>query len=171
MRLLELGQFVRKIYLRKRFGHLTPLRILRVEIKSTFAECDWLARSRCAWDADRLASERGHDASLRTLEDALAIREFLFCEFPEVQSATLRVYRRNSDDQLEMVIGGTVHRNDRAGRRIRSAAMKGKLYGLHFRMTEGGLEALQAEDWLGATTADFLRKLETLPNGGSLNGT
>ena len=167
--LLELGDFVRKLYLHRRFGQLSPLSILRIEIKGTLAECDWLGRSRCTWDADRSPMERDHNASLWMLEDALAVRKLLFCVLPEVECAILRVYRRGSDDQLELVIGGTVRRGEQAGKRIRSLAMKGKLCGLQFRMRNGGLEALQTEDWDHGSALEFSGDTEVLTNGGSVH--
>jgi hypothetical protein len=115
--------------------------------------------------------EREHNASLQMLGDALAIRELLFCALPDVGSAILRVYRRSSGDQLELVIAGTVRRGEQARKGIRSLAMKGKLCGLQFRMSEVGLEALQAEDWQGKSAPEFLGTTEISTNGGSLNGT
>ena len=147
---------MKKIYLHKRFGQLSPLSILRVEIKGVLAECDWLTRSKCTWDTDQPLIEREHNASMRTLEDALAIRKFIFSALPQIKSAILRVYRRSSDDQLELIIRGTVTKGEQASRTIRSIAMKGKLCGLQFRMSEGGLEALLAEDWRGRSAREFL---------------
>jgi hypothetical protein len=161
MRLFEFGDFLRRIYLRTRFGQLSPLRLLRVELKWDVAECDWLARSKCEWDTNRPSREREYNASLQTLRDALAVREFLFCTLPSAQSAIFRVYRQGLEGQFELVIAGTVRRGEQASRRIRSLAMKGKLCGLQFRMSESGLEALQAEDWQSKSVPKFLENAES----------
>jgi hypothetical protein len=79
------------------------------------------------------------------------------------------VYRQGPEGRLELVITGTVRRGERASRKIRSLAMRGKLCGLQFRMSEGRLEALQAEDWQGRSAAEFLRNAEISTNGGSFN--
>ena len=44
--LWEVGEFVRKIRARMRFGELSraPLRLLRLELRGDTAQCDWLAR-------------------------------------------------------------------------------------------------------------------------------
>ena len=169
-RLFELSDFVRGIYLRRRFGQLSPLQVLRVEFAWDVAECDWLARSKCEWDTDRQAPERAYNASLQALEDALAVRELLFRTLPTARSAVFRVYRRSLERRFDLIIAGTVRRGEQAGRRIRSAVMKGKLCGLQFRMSEAGLEALQTEDWQSRSAPEFLENIEISTNGGSLNG-
>lgn len=168
--LFELADFVRKIYLQKRFGQLSPLTILRAEVQGQLAECDWLMRSKCTWDTNRPPGERARNASLQAIQDALSVRELLFCVLPQVESARVRVYRRSPEDQIELVIAGTLRRSEQASKKIPSLAMRGKLCGLQFRMSEEGLEALPADEWQGRSAPEFLENVEISTNGGSLNG-
>jgi hypothetical protein len=168
--LLELGDLWRKAYLQRRFGRLLSLQILRVEVSDRSAECECLMRAECTWDRDRPPAERLRNASLQAIEDALALRNLIFFVLPKVKSATVRVYRRAPENQLEPVIIGTVHRNAKAGRRVRSIAMKAKLCGLRFQLSEEGLEVMQTNDWGGGSAPELSEMSEISIHGGSSNG-
>ncbi len=136
MRLLwKLADFGRAVRRQMRFGNLSraPIRILRLEWQAGFVECDWLARAADHWDAD-LASQASQrrNASVQALQDAMALRELLFAEWPNVEKAQLRAFRQRTDGRQELIITGTVTRDGEISRRIASTAMRAKLLGFQF---------------------------------------
>jgi hypothetical protein len=150
--LSEIGEFVRRLGLRARFGALSraPLRLLRLELRGDTAECDWIARPPDEWDADLLPRTGDRNASQQALQDAIAIREILFRSLPDLNSAAVRVYRQTPDEALgrmpELIITGTLSKKERAPTAVRSLAMRAKLCGLRFWLDDGVLEALQPEE-------------------------
>jgi hypothetical protein len=131
-----------KTYLR--FGELSraPLKILRLQVSGTLAECDWMARSPDAWDQQLPASLRDRHASMQALKDALAIREAMLCLLPQIDAVTLRVYRAAPEQCRELIITGTVAREDEVPQRVSSVVMRAKLCGLHFVLDAGVLAGL-----------------------------
>ena len=128
------GHFLRDLRTQLRFGVLSrePLRLIRFHIRGDVAECDWIARSQDAWDAD-LSREIGRrHASLQALKDAIDIRSMLFEALPDIATARLRVYRESPAHPRELIIIGNVRRHDGTFRRIHSLAMRAKLVGLRF---------------------------------------
>jgi len=168
-RLLELGDFLRRIYLQRRFAELSPLQLLHVEITGSLAACDWLMRSKCRWDEHEHLAERTRNASLEAIRDALAVRDLFFAALPEVNFVTLQVYRRNKEDALELVITGTVQKREGVNRLIRSVVMQAKLCGLKFLFGDRGLEALPTDGRQKELVEDFVVRSEALTNGGSSN--
>ena len=75
--LWEVGEFVRKIRARMRFGELSraPIRLLRLELRGDTAQCDWLARPMDVWAGSLPRHIRDRDASLQALQNAVALRE------------------------------------------------------------------------------------------------
>jgi hypothetical protein len=144
----EIADFVRKLRRQMRFGELSraPLRLLRFEMRGDEATCEWTARPPDSWDADLSAGVREQNEALQALRDAVQVRELLFSVLPEVQSAHFRVYRRCGGEPPELIITGALSRDDEPPANIPSLAMRAKLYGLHFILDDGSLQALQTQE-------------------------
>jgi hypothetical protein len=145
------GHFVRTCRLQLRFGALSraPLRLLRFQIKDNAAECDWVARIPDPWDADLSRRTALRHASLQALKDAIDMRSFLFATLPDLAAARLRVYREAGDARPELIIIGSVRRQDGMFRSIHSLAMRAKLVGLRFRLENDALCRLPQEEKFG----------------------
>jgi hypothetical protein len=143
--LREVSDFLRKLRVRTRFGKLSraPLKLLRFEFRGEIAECEWMARPADPWDADLPASVGEKNASSQALEDSLAVREMLFAAMPGVSSAVFRVYRVVEGAEAELIIVGTVERDEQVAGNIRSLAMRAQLLGFRFWMDNGVLGTLQ----------------------------
>jgi hypothetical protein len=81
------------------------------------------------------------------LRDAIAVRNLLFRALPDLYSAAIRVYRRLPSERLELIVTGSVCRDERAPATVRSLAMRAKLFGFRFWLDEGVLECLQPEEY------------------------
>lgn len=147
--LCEIGDFVRRMRLQAQFGDLSraPLRLLRVQLCGRAAECDWIARSPDAWDVGLPPEVGQRNSSIQALKDAIAVRNLLFRALPDLYSAAIRVYRRSANERLELIVTGSVTRDERAPATVRSLAMRAKLFGFHFWLDEGVLENLQPEEF------------------------
>jgi hypothetical protein len=149
MRLLwNFADFGRAARRQMRFGNLSraPIRILRLEWQADFVECDWLARTADQWDADLPRQVSDENVSMQALQDAIALRELLFAEFPEVQAANLRAFRQAAGGRRELIITGAVNRDEKIPRQIASPAMRAKLLGFQFWFADGSLAALESEE-------------------------
>jgi hypothetical protein len=146
--LWEVGEFVRQIRTRMRFGDISraPLRLMRMQWSGQSAECDCIARPPDAWDADLPSRVGLRNASAQALKDAIALRGLLLRIFPDLYSGVIRVYRRESNDRLELIVAGSVSRDQRVPAAVRSLTMRAKLLGFHFWLDEGVLEDLQPEE-------------------------
>lgn len=146
--LWEAVDFVRRVRRQLRFGELSraPLRLLRLELRGEFAECEWMARPPDPWDADLKAEIAQRNQTLQALRDALAVRDMVFDMLSEVATAKFRVYRPSATAPAELIITGTVAREDRAPLRVSSVAMRAKLCGLHFSLEDGVLKALPIKE-------------------------
>ena len=146
--LWKVADFVRTLRRRMRFGELSraPLRLLRLELRGDSAECDWMVRPPDIWDASLRRPERERNESQQALYDAIALRDLLFFELPEVQSATLRAFRQSAArEPPELVIAGTVLRDEPTRAGALSLAMRVRLCGLQFHLNDGRLDTLQRE--------------------------
>jgi hypothetical protein len=145
--LWDAADFVRNLHRRLRFGELTraPLKLLRLELRGDQAECEWIARPADPWDADLPPSVGERNASLQALEDSLAVRNLLFSAMPAVSSAVFRVYRQVEPEHAELIITGTVTRDEQAADNVCSLAMRAKLCGLRFWLEDGVLGGLQTQ--------------------------
>jgi hypothetical protein len=81
----------------------------------------------------------------QALRDTIAIRELMFNMIAEIKTAKLRVYRQ-SGASAELIITGTVTREDRPPLRVSSVAMQAKLCGLNFTLEDGVLGALSTKE-------------------------
>jgi hypothetical protein len=148
MQIYGIGYFIRTLGIQLRFGQLSraPLKMLRLELRGDAAECDWVARPADPWDADLPRPVGGRHASEQALEDAIAVRDLIFGALPGVNSGALRVYRESADTGPQLIIAGTVAREQSAARSVRSLAMRAKLCGLRFWLEDGILEASRSEE-------------------------
>lgn len=150
--LWDAADFLRKLRRQMRFGQLSraPLRLLRFEVRGEIAECEWMARPADPWDADLPPGARGRNASSQALEDSLGLREMLFVAMPNVSSAVFRVYRAvekaEAGAEPELIIVGTVERDEVVAGNIRSLAMRAQLFGFRFWMDNGILGTLQPSE-------------------------
>jgi hypothetical protein len=144
--LWKASDFLRQLRVRMRFGKLSraPLTLLRFELRGDVAECEWMARPADAWDADLAARLGERNASSQALEDSLAVRELLFAAMPAVSGAVFRVYRAVKGAEAELIIVGTVERDEQVAGNIRSLAMRAQLFGFRFWMDNGILGPLQS---------------------------
>ena len=62
----------------------------------------------------------------------MTVCEFLFATLPEVCSASFRVYRPVKGEPVELIVAGTVTREDEPLPTVRSLVMRAKLCGLRF---------------------------------------
>jgi hypothetical protein len=149
MRLLwNFADFGRAVRRQMRFGNLSraPIRLLRLEWQANFVECDWLARTADPWDADLPRQVSDENASVQALHDAMTLRELLFAELPEIQKAKLRAFRQAAGGRPELIITGTVNRDEKISRHIASTSMRAKLLGFQFWFADGSLAALESEE-------------------------
>ena len=147
--LCEIGDFVRRLGVQARFGDLSraPLRLLRFQVSGNTAECDLMARPADAWDADLRPRASEINVSMQALKDAIEVRNLLFRVLPDIYSAAVRVYRKSTNGSAELIITGTVSREERSPSSVRSLAMRAKLFGLRFWLDDGTLENLQPEEY------------------------
>ena len=141
------SEFLRRIHYRLRFGEKSraPLKFLRLELREDSAECEWLARANDPWDADLPLEIRDENHALQALRDALAVREFLFASLPEVRCATVNVYRLTQWRSRQLIITGSLTRDDQPPPRVASLVMRAKLCGLRFNLFDGAFESLSSE--------------------------
>jgi hypothetical protein len=146
--LWKIADFGRAVRRRMKFGNLSraSIKILRVQWQADCIACDWLARAADEWDADLASHVSEEHASLQALQDAMALRELLFAEWPHVETAQLRAFRQGADGRQELIITGTVTRDGEVSRRIASTAMRAKLLGFQFWFEGKSLTALESEE-------------------------
>jgi hypothetical protein len=144
----DAGHFVRLVRNRLRCGELSRahLRLLRLELREELAECEWMARPPDAFDSELSAAVAQRNQTLQALQDAMAVRELLFDALPQVRTAKLRVYRSTVGGSVDLIITGTVSREDPEPLRVSSIATRAKLCGFHFSLEDGVLEPLHMKD-------------------------
>jgi hypothetical protein len=142
-RVLSVGLFVRGLRVQMRFGELSraPLRMLRLQLKESTAECDWLARFPDTWDAGLIPEIGQRHASLQALKDAVDVRCLLLLMLPDVDAAYLRIYRETPAHVRELIIAGHVYRTTASFRNVHSVAMRAKLLGFRFSLENEVLRA------------------------------
>jgi hypothetical protein len=148
--LWEVVSFVRLMRARMRFGEFSraPLRLLRVELRGQEAECDWMARPPDVWDAGLRQPVRERNESLQALADAIAVRDLLFDALPHLDMAVLRAFRPSAArEPPELIIAGSVHRDDPEVYERASLVMRAKLSGFRFCLEGQRLEAMPVEEF------------------------
>jgi len=140
----DVSYFLRVFKVHMRFGELSraPLKLLRLQLTEQAAECDWLARPSDPWDQDLPPSVGARNASMQALEDAMAMRQLMLCLLPQIGAARFRVFRP-AGEQTELIIAGTVAREDEVPQTVRSVAMRAKLFGFQFVLDAGVLASLR----------------------------
>jgi hypothetical protein len=139
---LPIARFVKQARSILRAGELSrePVKLLRLEWTPEKVECDWLMRPADPWDACIPASKARENQTSQALKDALTLRNMIFRSFPAVDMAELRMFRHDADEQLELMMTGTIARNDQFYERVSSMAMRAKLCGFQFTLAEGAFE-------------------------------
>jgi len=147
--LSQIGYFIRAQRIQMRFGELSraPLRLLRLELRGNSAECDLMCRPADEWDRDIPQRASDLNVSTQALQDAIAVRDLLFFALPGVDTASLRVFRESPSGEHQLVIAGTVAREQQTSRYVASVAMRAKLLGLQFWLEDGVLEVLRSEEY------------------------
>lgn len=140
----EAAQFLSKARRRMRFGEFSrePLQLLRLEWRGDSVDCDWLMRAADPWDQDLPARVAEEHRTLQALRDALSLRDNIFDAFPRVNRAELRMFRSNGDHQAELLMTGSVLRNNEICPRVPSVAMRALLCGFRFTLAGGVLESM-----------------------------
>jgi len=142
--LFDTATFLRRARKMKRFDDFSrsPLRLLRLEWKESWAECDWLMRPADQWDRElstRLVEE--HE-TLQALRDAVGLRNLIFESFAGLNRAELRMFKAKASCQPELMITGSLQRSNEVLLRVGSVAMQAKLCGFRFSLAEGVLESM-----------------------------
>jgi hypothetical protein len=117
-----------------------PVKVLRIEWRVEVVECDWLMRPADPWDTDlppRLARE---NQTLQALRDALDLRMTIFQAFPSVMRAELRMFQADANNQLELMMTGSVARTNEVLERVASIVMRARLCGFQFNLASGVLQ-------------------------------
>lgn len=142
--LTETAEFVRQVRKQMRSGDLSrePLLLLRVEWKSDSVECDWLMRPADPWDKYVPQAVASETETQQALRDALELRDIIFRRFPAVKVAHLRMFRAGEEQRLELVLTGSVNRDNEILHRVASLAMRARLCGHHFTLAEGGSQRM-----------------------------
>jgi len=153
--LWEMADFVRHVSRQLRFGKFSraPLKMLRFEWRGQAAECEWMIRPPDAWDRDLPEERVRRDQTLQALRDAMILREILFGTMRNVKTARVRAFRPAANGSTELVITGTMNRDDSPPPRVASEAMRAKLLGLQFTLDDGVLQELPVKErnWNFAT--------------------
>jgi hypothetical protein len=142
--LTEMAGFLRRARRQLRSGELSrePMQLVRVEWKGDLLECDWLMRPVDPWDKylpPELATE---NQTLQALRDALKLRAIIFQSFPAVALAQLRMFRADTNHQLELVMTGSVNRWDEEFHRVPSVMMRARMCGFRFTVAQGAMHGL-----------------------------
>jgi len=101
-----------------------------------------------------IRAKREQNKTSQALQDALTVREFLFSSIPQIRLANLKVYRTTAWRSLQLIITGSVNREDVPPPRIASLVMRAKLYGLHFELVDGALGPLDLKANEGEFTTE-----------------
>jgi len=146
----EIADFVRGLRREMRFGELSraPLELLRLELRDKTLGCDWMARPADIWDVDLRQPVRERNESLQALADAIAVRDLAFDTLPDLQMAVLRTFRPSAAlEPPELIIAGSIHRDDPEVYERASLVMRAKLSGFHFCLEGERLGPIAIEEF------------------------
>jgi hypothetical protein len=142
--IFQAADFLRNSHRKLRFGELSraPLQFFRLDVTESMVKCDWYMRPPDEWDNNLPATVRENNQSMQAFLDAMRVRELLFATFHEISVAELRVFRHSGEETLELVMAGTVRREDEVPTRIGSVVMQAILLGFRFSFSNGALTAM-----------------------------
>jgi hypothetical protein len=145
----KIADFVRSLRREMRFGQLSraPLRLLRLELLEKTVACDWMARPADRWDASLPQPVKDRNESQQALADAISIRELIFHALPDLDLAVLRAFRQSAREPPELIIAGSICRDDPGITQRASLVMQAKLSGFRFSLREGRLESMPSEEF------------------------
>jgi hypothetical protein len=135
----DAARFVMKARRQMRQGELSrePFTVLRFEWKNDLIECDWLMRPADRWDKYLPEHIVREHETLQALRDALSLRALILESFPAVMNAELRMFRIDQNHHLELMMTGCVSRSNEVIHRVSSLAMRAKLCGFQFVLSDG----------------------------------
>jgi hypothetical protein len=119
-----------------------PLQLRRCEVRRDTAECEWFMRPPDPWDIHLPPRVREEHITLQALRDALKMRELIFQAFPRVQRAELRTYRESQQEEVVLMMTGSVQRETEVSPRIVSLVMQAKWFGFRFFLDGGVLQTI-----------------------------
>ena len=137
----EAAQFLKqaRASLRRDEATREPLTILRLEWSGGVVTCDWLMRS-VNFTRERLPEAEAQALlSEQSFQDALALRDLIFEEFPAVMQARLKMYRADPQHQLELIMLGNVQRLESPLPKGLTTAQRAQKAGLQFELVNGVL--------------------------------
>jgi hypothetical protein len=142
----EVADFLRGLHREMRFGELSraPLRLLRLELSDNCLACDWMARPADIWDEDLAQHVRERSFSEQAVRDAIRVRDLVFDALPTLECAVLHAFRPSgAREPPELIISGVALRDPPLIFRVNSLVMRAKLYGFHFELEDGVLQAVK----------------------------
>lgn len=146
----EVADFIRRLRREMRFGDFSraPLQLLRLELRDKTLACEWMARPPDIWDIELRKPVRDRNESLQALEDAIAVRDLAFDALPNLQTALLRAFRPSAArEPPELIIVGSIQRDDPEVHGRASLMMRAKLSGFHFCLEGQRLESIPVEEF------------------------
>jgi len=85
---------------------------------------------------------------MQALADAIAVRDLAFDALPNLQTAVLRAFRPSAArEPPELIIVGSIHRDDPEVYGRASLMMRAKLSGFHFCLEGQRLESIPVEEF------------------------
>ena len=145
---LDTIEFFHSIRSQMRFGEFSrlPIKIHRFQVQDGSAACDWFMRPADPWDEQLPGRLQQEHRTQQALRDALRIRELIFRGFPQVSTASLRMYRQQEGVEPELMLLGEVERETPQGS-VASLVMRARLYGFRFSLASGALERLGSTEF------------------------
>jgi hypothetical protein len=146
-KICDMRCFLFRTHMHLRFGQLSraPLKLIRLEVSPDGVECEYLARASDPWDAGLPERIVQRHFSLQALRDAIDLRALLFRAMPDIDDASLWIYREVEPGLRELIVAGATHRNDHGSMGVHSLAMRAKVLGFRFRMEDEFLCRLPEE--------------------------
>lgn len=143
MQFLHAAKFLGKAGRELRYGEFSrvSLKLLRLQWTPDAVECDWLMRPSDPWDSSLPPRLEREIQTFQALRDAIDLRNLIFRAFTSARRAELRMFAVDADGRLELMMTGDVARGNEVYQRVPSVAMRAKLCGFSFTLSEGVLES------------------------------